>query len=177
MKKLSICVAMAAIVAPTAALAPARAEPPSLQTPAPVIYLSDNLDEPDQLGWCIDTVGRGFGESLHAHSCKPQGGDVQFVLDSQDNLIRSHAFPDHCMVQVPDGDPAFGLVLCEAGDTLQHFNYDVETQAIRPADDASLCVVIGAESRSAGPFVSRALLIAPCADVEPKLREWTVIDG
>ena len=60
--------------------ASAYAAPPDLQTPAPVVYLADNLDEQDKLGWCIDTVGRGFGERLHAHSCKPRGGDVPVRL-------------------------------------------------------------------------------------------------
>ena len=53
-----------------------EAAPPELQTPAPVIYLADNLDEQDKLGWCIDTVGQGLSDRLHAHSCKPHGGDV-----------------------------------------------------------------------------------------------------
>ncbi|MEP3045222.1 MAG: hypothetical protein ABJL55_04815 [Roseibium sp.] len=46
----------------------AQAEPPVLQTPAPVIFLADNMDEKDDLGWCIDTLGRGFGERLQTHS-------------------------------------------------------------------------------------------------------------
>ena len=37
-----------------------QADPPAIRTPAPVIYLADNLDEQDKLGWCIDTKGRGF---------------------------------------------------------------------------------------------------------------------
>ena len=45
----------------------ANALPPELQTAAPVIYLADNLDERSNLGWCIDTVGRGFGDQLQAH--------------------------------------------------------------------------------------------------------------
>ena len=32
-----------------------NAAPPALQTPEPAIYLADNLDEKDNLGWCIDT--------------------------------------------------------------------------------------------------------------------------
>ena len=28
---------------------------PIIQTPAPIIYLNDNLDEKDKLGWCFDT--------------------------------------------------------------------------------------------------------------------------
>ena len=41
---------------------------PQIRTPLPVIYLEDNLDEKDDLGYCIDTVGSGFAEKLHAHS-------------------------------------------------------------------------------------------------------------
>ena len=51
-----------------------KAEPPILQTPAPVIFLADNLDEPDHLGFCIDTVGRGKSDRIHVHSC------MQFVF-------------------------------------------------------------------------------------------------
>ena len=55
-----------------------------IETPSPVIHLRDNLDEADGLGWCIDTIGRGLSNQLHAHSCKPQGGDVQFRFDDDD---------------------------------------------------------------------------------------------
>ena len=37
----------------------AYSAPPDLKTPTPVVYLADNLDEQDNLGFCIDTVGRG----------------------------------------------------------------------------------------------------------------------
>ena len=53
---------------------PAYAAPPDVKTPTPMIYLADNLDEKDGLEWCIDTVGRGLSDRLHAHSCKPRGG-------------------------------------------------------------------------------------------------------
>lgn len=46
----------------------AVAAPPELQTPEPVIYLADNIDEKDALGWCIDTLGRGWSEQLQTHS-------------------------------------------------------------------------------------------------------------
>ena len=70
---------------------------PILQTPSPVIYLADNLDEQDQLGYCIDTRGRGFNEKLHAHSCKPRGGDVQFLYKKETLQICSVAFPGYCI--------------------------------------------------------------------------------
>ena len=59
---------------------------PKIKTPAPVIHLSNNLDEKDELGYCIDTIGRGRSDRLHLHSCKPEGGDVQFTLDISTGL-------------------------------------------------------------------------------------------
>ena len=53
----------------------AYSEAPNIQTPSPVLYLANNLDEPDQLGYCLDTVGRGQSDRAHVHSCKPRGGD------------------------------------------------------------------------------------------------------
>ena len=41
----------------------ANSAPPELQTPEPVIYLADNIDEKDNLGWCIDTLGRGWSRT------------------------------------------------------------------------------------------------------------------
>ncbi|MEM7446413.1 MAG: hypothetical protein AAF414_24045 [Pseudomonadota bacterium] len=156
---------------------PALAEPPDLQTPAPVIYLSDNLDEADRLGWCIDTLGRGFAESLQAHSCKPQGGDVQFTLEPGRGLVRSVAFPDYCMEHVPDADPVFALNTCDATNPRQQFAYDLGTEAISPAGDPDLCVVVGEQSRQAGPFMSRPLLMALCSETDLAFRAWTVVDG
>ena len=69
-----------------------QSNPPILQTPSPVIYLADNLDEQDQLGYCIDTRGRDFNEELHAHSCKPKGGDVQFSYNKETLQICSVEF-------------------------------------------------------------------------------------
>lgn len=47
--------------------------------------LSDNLDEPNGYGFCIDTYGRGQSDLLQTHSCKPHeanddggGSDVRF---------------------------------------------------------------------------------------------------
>ena len=73
-----------------------NAAPPELQTPEPVIYLADNIDEKDELGWCIDTLGRGWSEQLQTHSCKPQGGDVQFSYNKETRQIASVEFPGKC---------------------------------------------------------------------------------
>ena len=157
--------------------APAVAEPPILQTPAPVIYLSDNLAEADQLGWCIDTLGRGFGEYLQAHSCKPQGGDVQFEILPDTGQIRSVAFAEYCMEYVPGADPVFALATCAEDSARQRFAYDPEHESISPADDPTLCVSVEEEFTQAGPFLSRPLLMTSCAETDPILRSWTVLNG
>lgn len=157
----------------------AEAGPPSLQTPAPVIYLADNLDEQDRLGYCIDTVGRGFGEKLHAHSCKPQGGDVQFAYDAASRRIASAAFAGKCATLTAPAAAgiSLGLVDCSKDSPEQSFDYDGGALAFRPGGDPALCLAVGAASRSAGPYMSRDLGLAPCASTDARYRQWRVKNG
>lgn len=152
----------------------AAAEAPDVQTPAPVIHLADNLDEADRLGWCIDTQGRGFGKFLHAHSCKPRGGDVQFSIEPATGLIRSVAFPDYCMIYAPETASPMGLVTCDADDPRQVFTHR-ETGEITRDADPSRCLAVGATSAAAGPFMSRSLDMLPCASVPAALKIWEII--
>ena len=139
----------------------AYSAPPDLKTPTPVVYLADNLDEQDNLGFCIDTVGRGFSERLHAHSCKPRGGDVQFDYDRK--RIVSATYAGKCAtLQAPAAaGVSLGLLDCSEASAGQIFDYDVDAMEFRPGADRDLCLVVGAESRTAGPFMSRSLELAP----------------
>ena len=101
--------------------APALAEPPKVQTPAPVIYLADNLDEQDNLGWCIDTLGRNFIERLQAYSCKPQGGDVQFSFNTDRDQIQSVEYSEFCIAHRPNDESTFALVICDSNAIDQQF--------------------------------------------------------
>ncbi len=152
------------------------AEPPDLRTPAPVIYLTDNLDEQDRLGWCIDTVGRGFGERLHAHSCKPRGGDVQFRYEKASRRIASATFSGKCatLLALAAAGVSLGLVDCAKDVPGQVFDYDTRAMEFRPGADRTLCLVVGASARSAGPYMSRSLVLAPCASTEAKFRQWRI---
>ena len=71
----------------------------------------------DKLGWCIDTVGRGLSDKLHAHSCKPQGGDVQFSYNEDSLQIDSATYENKCAVidgEVKAGTTlGLGLVECD----------------------------------------------------------------
>ena len=152
----------------------ALAEEPVMQTPSPVIFLNDNLGEPDQLGWCIDTLGRGFGEQIHAHSCKPQGGDVQFAYIADQRRIASVEFDGKCMVKSPAGsDVVFDLLDCDASDPAQHFNFDQALGRFSPSDAPDLCVAVGETIRQAGPFSSRDLLLADCETTAAARITWT----
>ncbi len=152
----------------------ALAQEPSLQTPSPVIFLNDNLGEPDRLGWCIDTLGRDFGEQLHAHSCKPQGGDVQFAYSADDRQIASVEFDGKCMVRSPAGsEVTFGLVDCDDGDPAQHFDFDQALGRFSPSSSADLCIAVGETIRQAGPFSSRDLILADCATTAAARITWT----
>lgn len=155
---------------------PAAANTLSLQTPAPVIHLANNLDEKDNLGWCIDTLGRGFAERLQAHSCKPQGGDVQFVFDAATGLVQSAEYSDYCMANNPNNDTTFALVKCDALAQDQQFIYNESERTISPKANEEVCVSVGESSRSAGPFMSRSLLLTSCAETDSSLKEWVIVE-
>ena len=157
----------------------ANAAPPALQTPAPVIYLADNIDEKDNLGWCIDTLGRGWSEQLQTHSCKPQGGDVQFSYDKETHQIASVEFSGKCATlhEPAAAGVTFDLLDCSSESAEQKFVYNADTSEFMPEADPSLCVAAGAESKSAGPFMSRVLELAPCASTDATLKQWVIKGG
>ena len=151
------------------------AAPPKLLTPAPVIYLADNLDEQEQLGWCIDTRGRGFSDRLHAHSCKKRGGDVQFSYTKKTGLIKSATFKNKCLARLSlNLETRFGLLDCDVSSDLQRFSYINSTKEFRPKNQDTNCIAVGKISRKAGPFMSRDLFLAECNLTEPKYKEWLI---
>jgi len=175
MSKSLIGIAVSALSLACAHSLTAAAQAPDLRTPAPVIHLADNLEEKDGLGWCIDTLGRGFATDLQTHSCKPQGGDVQFSFEPETGAIRSVAFPEYCVTLRPDGVPTdFGLETCDDASASQQFAYDAEAGSLTPANASDRCMSAGAANRSAGPFMSRDLVLADCTSTDPDLRRWII---
>lgn len=172
MKKLAKSILSAALIFMAC---PVFADAPELQTPAPAIYLADNLDEQDNLGWCIDTLGRGFAEQLQTHSCKPQGGDVQFGYNAETMQIFSAEYAGKCAVlnQAAAVGVSFDLLDCSDSE-LQKFVYDLEAMEFSPLGDTSLCITAGANSQSAGPFMSRNLKLASCTATDDSFKQWIV---
>ena len=184
MNRILSSIAVASLASATVLLSSnALAEAPELQVKAPFIYLADNLDESQKLGWCIDTVGAGFKDKLHAHSCKPEaksdtdprGNDIRFNFDAESGQISSYLFENKCMdLNNPEDESTpFGLVDCTT-DESQKFVYEEEKGQIQIAADTSMCVVVKSESTSAGPFMSRGLIAAKCETTDEKYSKWII---
>ena len=150
---------------------------PNIQTPAPLIHLVDNLDEQDQLGWCIDTRGNGFNENLHLHSCKAGGGDVQFIYDEGTLQICSAEFTDFCVEM--SGGPVEGmsLILIESNTNSpdQKFVYNEDSGEFNPEENTSLCLAAGDTSAVAGIYMSRSLTLELSSETEEKLKKWVIV--
>ncbi|MDT7858352.1 ricin-type beta-trefoil lectin domain protein [Rubrivirga sp. S365] len=161
---------------PDAEQTPPSQQAPTIQTEGTLIYLADNLDEEAGLGWCIDTVGRGQSDQLHAHSCKPTGGDVQFSFDADTGHIESVEYGGLCMaysdpenVEVP-----FGLLDCVDDEPTQRFAYDSDTMEIKYGADPPQCVTVAETIDDAGPYQSRDLIMAACADLPASFKQWVI---
>ena len=63
---------------------------------------------------------------MHAHSCKPRGGDVQFKYGYDENRIQSATFERKCVGvidKIKDGC-RLGLFDCDSLSKLHKFDYD-----------------------------------------------------
>ena len=149
---------------------------PNIQTPDPIIYLADNLDEQDRLGYCIDTDGKDFSDSLQVHSCKPNGDDVLFYYDDETQQICSATYPGFsaAMVGGPKAGMTISLIKSDPKSSDQKFSYDKESGEFRPIDDLKLCLAAGSESDAAGPYMSRTLSLHPRESTDKKLKTWII---
>ncbi len=151
---------------------------PIIQTPSPVIHLADNLDEQDQLGYCIDTRGNGFNEELHAHSCKASGGDVQFVYNEETLQICSVEFAGFCIEMSGGPTEGMSLSLVESNIDLsqQKFVYNEDSGEFRPEQDTSLCLAVGETSAAAGIYMFRSLTLELSSEIEGKFKQWVILE-
>ncbi len=149
---------------------------PIIQTPKPLIHLEDNLDEQDQLGWCLDTRGNGFNELLHVHSCKPNGGDVQFFYNEASLQICSAEYDGFCieMLGGPSEGMSLSLVESDVDSDDQKFVYLEESGEFRSMTDSELCLAAGSESSAAGIYMSRSLTLEVSSETETALKKWVI---
>ena len=170
------------LVALAAALVSVRtsAEPPILQASGPIIYLADNLGEENDLGWCIDTIGPGFSETLHSRACSADDGDIEgrdfsFTYDAASDRIAAVTFDGKCVTANTEGTgPAVGLYDCQPGNPAQTFVYNAEEKTFHPGGNESICITAATESVDHGMFQSRALALQACNEVDVTLRQWLI---
>ena len=65
----------------------------------PSVSVSDDLDEPQQWGFCIDIYGFGAShdcDELQARSCKTNGDDTQFEYHQATKALRSVNYNANC---------------------------------------------------------------------------------
>jgi len=174
---------------------------PNVPTPAPYIVLSENFDEPNGYGFCLDTFGPGQSELMHTHTCKPKkgkgtyqakdkdktkdkakgrskfggGDDVRFEYDAETKQISSYAYKGQCMqVLIARGKSEFALLEC-SDHIHQKFFYEVKDNTLKLDKDHRYCVAVEPKTIKAGPWVKRTLELVECNKVEPALKQWTIV--
>ncbi len=163
----------------------ALAAPPEVPTSAPYIVLSDNLDEPNGYGFCIDTMSLGLNDLMHSHTCKPQQEgaernspqhDVRFMFKADSMQVESYAFEGLCMqaLLAAGRDTVFALLECSDAPR-QKFVYNQDDGTLRLEEDQARCVGVVSETVPAGPWVARGLVLAACDELEDSLKQWTVV--
>lgn len=160
------------------------ADAPQVPTAAPYIVLSENLDEPNGYGFCIDTYARGKSDLMQTHSCKPanedkprdyQDNDTRFLYNSETEQVTSYAFEGFCMQALIAAEvTVFALLQCD-DHPRQKFVYNAKDQTLRLKEDDSLCVSVSATTQVAGPWVKRPLMLSKCVDTDASLYRWTVV--
>jgi len=159
----------------------------------PSISVAADLDEPNQLGFCLDIKGFGSGincESLQAHSCKESASDTQFEHVSTTNSIRSVNYDSNCNVNTSPNDRAcvtvtgnllpnaeLGLTSCDESSDNQIFEAKpiAGGHVLRAGgEDTGLCLVVSDTTRAAGRYVARNLFIAVCSQTDNELKTWTI---
>ena len=163
----------------------AGADAPQVPSEAPYIVLSDNLDEPNGYGFCIDTYGPGQSDLLQTHSCKPPsegeprnyaGNDTRFEYSADTKQVISYPFEGYCMqALVATGKSEFALLEC-SDHPRQKFTYNEADQTLRLDEDQDSCVVVVSETVPAGPWVKRALTLQTCDEADASLKQWTVVN-
>jgi len=161
------------------------ADEPNVPSDAPYIVLSENLDEPNGFGFCLDTLSRGKTDLMHAHSCKPakvdraighRDNDTRFYYDQATLQIKSFAFEGFCMQALRAAEVSvFALLQCVEHNR-QKFSYDVNDKTLRLHEDRKLCVAVSETTEIAGPWVKRSLLLEHCAKEKASRQRWTVVN-
>jgi len=161
----------------------------------PSVSLTDGLDEPQKLGFCLDIFG--FRTSLNcqnpmqAHSCKEAGADTQFEYHSETKALRAVNFDAGCnsITNVPENNNSRACVVASSTgieekatlslaecDKSESQTFTVVTNKISHElhVGTSLCLAVSDTTRQAGQYVARDLYLADCNSTPEELKSWTI---
>lgn len=154
---------------------------------SPSVSFTDNLDEPNDFGFCIDIQGFNANincaGTLQAHSCKEAGDDTQFEF--KNNALRAVTFNANCDAAVREGgdDRACVQVVGDIveGATLTLRECDGSPEQTFEFIDGELrigsdgmCIVASTVLRQAGRFVARALFLSSCEETAAEFKVFTI---
>jgi hypothetical protein len=148
------------------------------------------LDEPNELGYCIDISGAGSSldcGATQAHSCKPGGQETQFTFDAASGAIKAVNYDGNCGTGgggclAVSGSPSAGSELLIAtcdGSPGQTFVYSAEGSFVL-GEAGALCLAVAEESRAANQYLgtlARDLFLADCDTTGAVYTTWTVVDS
>ena len=151
----------------------------------PYLRLLDNLQEPVNLGFCIDLKGwPGQFTDAQLHSCKPTDGpaggdsDQQFVPRNGAIVGRADAAGYCLQARSAVAGSRVDVPKCDATEAKQRFDWSEGQLRLHKT---SLCLVASASLRQAscggtcGNFKARNLRIETCASTPKMLKTWSVV--
>lgn len=144
----------------------------------PYLRIANNLNEPRNLGFCLDL--RGWRPvsftNVQLHSCKPNAGtDEQF--EPINDAIKGRADANGRCIQAESGQRGASLnaPLCNSSEPLQHFEYVDDTFRLHPNKFEDLCLVASSSMRQAGPYWARDLKIDSCSSTSNLFKVWQLV--
>jgi len=156
----------------------------TLGVQTPYLRIDDNLEEPENLGFCVDL--RGWNpvrfEDAQAHSCKPSGGRAGGGTDEEfeprGGAIVGRADADGRCLQAKSATAGSGVdvPLCDGTEPLQRFSWQAATGTLR-LEASTLCLGVGDSLRAANSFWARDLILAECGTTDAKYITWRIEGG
>lgn len=159
----------------------------------PSVSVTSDLDEPQQLGFCIDIYGSGSSmecDNMQTNSCKESGDDAQFEYHSPTKSLRAVNYDANCdqisasstesrgCIKVNDDNIVDGATLgldeCDESMDSQIFTAVESNGNFELHIGANFCLVVSDTTRPAGPGVARDLMISTCDSVPEELKTWTI---
>jgi len=165
----------------------------------PSVSVAADLDEPQNLGYCIDIWGWAGNRNctfLHSRTCKFDGDDTQFEYHEETKAIRAVNFNSGCQfnngsetdracVQVANVEQNATFFVDECDPTSENQIFDLVESTSNAGNyefhiGDGFCVVVGSTSHRPGamapPMVmARDLFLSECDSVPSEFKTWAIL--